>query len=115
MSIQPERANFNIWRGATFRKRLTLTVDGEPRDFTDYTAELIIRDEAEGDPLLTLTTENSRITLGDDNGQIDLVISAEDTADISWDIGVYDFTVTAPGVDGDTDALLFGTFRVSGI
>ncbi len=115
MSVSPDRANFEIWKGATFRKRLHLyDENNEPRDLTDYTGELIIRDQAEGTALATLTTENDGITLSD-TGVIDLVISADDTTLIDWQIGVYDFTITAPGVDGDTDALLFGTFTAKGI
>lgn len=117
MSILPDRANFKIWRGATFRKRLTIyESDGTtPRDLTDYTAELIIRDEPDGTPLLTLTTENDGIVITGASGVIDLIISASESANIDWNVGVYDLTITSGDVGGDTDALLFGTFSASGI
>ena len=114
MSVLPDRANFRVWKGATFRKRIFIyDEDNEPRSLANYTGELIIRDQAEGVPLLSLTTENDGIILTD--GQIELTIAAIDTALIDWDIGVYDLTITAPGEDGDTDALLYGTFTANGI
>lgn len=117
MSFLPEQHNFAIWKGATFRTTITLYTDAGVtlRDLTDCTSELIIRDEPGGTPLLTLTTENDRITLGGAAGTIELYISAEDTADINWTSAVYDLTVTAGGVGGDTDALLYGGFTAQGI
>lgn len=116
-SSLPGREKFYAWKGATFRSRITVyesdsTTDA--RDLTDYTAELIIRDEPEGTILLSLTTENGGITLGGVDGTLDLFIDAVDTQDIDWKVGVYDLTITG-GDDDDTDALLFGNFVVEGI
>lgn len=75
---------------------------------------MVIRDAPEGTALITLSTQNGRITLGGSTGTIELFINATDTASISWTTGVYDLTVTA-GSGGDTDALLFGGVSVQGI
>lgn len=117
MSFLPEQHNFAIWKGATFRTTITVYTDaGETlQDFSGATAELIIRDQPEGTPLLTLTTENGGIELGGAQGTIRLYISAEDTQDVDWTSAVYDLTVTAGGPNGDTDALLYGGFTAQGI
>lgn len=114
--LLPDRYNFVIWAGATFRNRLTLYTDEGVtlRNLTGYTASLIIRDEPQGTPLLTLTTVDNSILLGGVNGTIELVITASATAAITWTTGVYDLTITAP-TGGDTDALLYGHFTVKGI
>lgn len=116
MSLEPAKHNFTIWQGATFRYRFTWLTGGvgsEPYDLTNYTGLLEIRSKPQGTVLLTLTTDDDSITMGAD-GTITLLISAIDTAAITWTGGVYDFTITAPA-NGDTSALLFGGFAVKGI
>lgn len=118
MSLLPAKFDFTIWKGATFRKQLVLRTGGPDsplRNLTGYTSELVIRPEAEGAALLTLTTANGKIILGGVNGTIDLVIDAATTAAITWPSGVYDLTITAPGGSGETDALLYGGFKVRGV
>lgn len=118
MSALPAKVDFTIWLGATFRKRLTLynsatPVDGEERDLTGYTAELIIRDKPQGTPLLTLES-GTGITLGGVDGTIDLHIDATTTGVLLWRNGVYDLTITEPG-PGDTDPLIYGAFHTRGV
>jgi hypothetical protein len=116
MALYPDAHDFAIWKGATFRAHLELFNDEaetQPRDLTNHTAELIIRNRPNGDARLTLTTENGGITLGGVTGTIDIVISAAATAAITWKTGHYDLLVTAAG--GDTDALLYGTFTADGV
>ena len=114
--ILPEKHNFNIWKGATFRTKLTLYTDAGQtlRNLTGYSAELVIRDNPQGTALLTLNTSNSGIVLGGAAGTIVLKITASDTATITWQAAVYDLTITA-GSGGDTDALLFGGFTAQGV
>lgn len=113
MSISPGRHNFTIWQGATFHYSLEVLTAGKLwEDLEEYTALMEIRAEPKASvPLFTLSTENGRIVM--DKGIITLIITAEDTTAITWEAGVYDLLVTAPG--GDTDALLFGGVRVLGV
>jgi hypothetical protein len=115
MSLQPARQNFRIWKGATFEERIIYYTDAGQtrRDLTGYSADLTIRDEPNGTPLLVLNTTNGGITLGGVNGSIDLLISGTATALIDWTAGVYDLILTAP--TGKTYALLWGAFGVRGI
>lgn len=118
MSLLPARATHTIWRGATFHKRITILtgmVGSDPRDLTGYTGLLEIRDAPQGTVLFTLSTGNNRITMGGSSGILELIISATDTAGLTWNSGVYDLTITAPGPSGETDPILFGTFDVRGV
>lgn len=114
----PEKHKFKVWRGATFRHIIDLYSDEEgtiPRDLTGYSALLEIRKDANtGEPLFTLSTENGGIEIDGPQGVITLFIDAADTQAFTWNTGVYDLTITGP-LNGDTDALLYGSFTVSGV
>lgn len=115
-NVLPAKYIFTIWRGATFRKRLRLTSDGTPWDLSEYTGTLVIFANREAtSPLLTLTTENNGITL-DDEGNIELFISASVTETLTWNHGIYELKIVEPGEDiDDTIPLLWGPVRVKGI
>jgi len=117
MSIQPDKKNFKIWKGATFRQRIVLYQPNSttlPENLSGYTGEMIIRDKPEGTPVLTLNTLNGGVTLGGSAGTIDLFIDATDTAAITWKSAVYDLTITGGG-DDDTTALLYGGISAQGV
>lgn len=114
MSLTPDRHDFEVVKGATFRKRLILhqtDLTSNPRDLTDHTASLVIHDKPDGSVLKTLDTSNGGIVLGGNTGTLDLIIPAAETATLSWTSGTYLLTITA-GSGGDTDPLLWGAFRV---
>lgn len=116
MALEPARHSFTIWKGATFRKTLTLRqgdTGSDPQDLTGYSAAMPILDAPEGLTLMSLTTTNGGIVLGGALGTIQLVISATVTAAITWESGVYELLITAPA--SDTDALLYGGMKVKGI
>lgn len=91
--------DFVILQGATFSAIFTVkTGAGVAWDLTGWTARMTIRDAKGGTSLLSLTTANSRITLGGAAGTVTLTISATDTAAITWTRGVYDLEL----VNGST-------------
>jgi hypothetical protein len=113
MSLQPARYNFSIWKGATFRKQLTLLQpDSTPRDLTGYTGNLIIRLKPEGESLLELTDANGGVSF-QPGGIIILRIESTVTELLSWNNGIYDLLIT--GLDNITEVLLYGNFSVKGI
>lgn len=67
-----------------------------PQDLAGYIARMTIKDHIGGTVLMSLTTENSRILVDNTAKTISLLVSAEDTADITWSEGVYDLEM----VDG---------------
>ena len=91
-------------------------LNGNPwEDLTSFSGLLEIRKEPEkGEPLLTLSTDNGRIIMKP-QATIELYIPASTTQELSWEEGVYDLLVTAPGPEGDTTVLLFGGFLVRGV
>lgn len=117
MALYPDHHVFRVWRGATFRVTVTVYEDDDRedlRDLSNYTASMVIRDEPEGDALLTLNTSNGGIALGGVAGTVTLFIDESDTEDLAWSEGHYDLLLTAPS-GGDTDGLLYGKVLVKGV
>ena len=103
--------NFICEQGATFARSLLVTDSaGDPLDLTGYTARMQIRRDIKRDTtMLSLTTENGRITLGGEAGTIGLYISDEDTATIPRS-GVYDLEIISS--DGTVTRVLKGKFEL---
>lgn len=78
-------------QGATFIKRLTWTIDEVPVDLTGYTARMQakVSYSQKCDPIFNITTENGGISL-DDEGNIDLLIEADETSDFIAKEYLYD-------------------------
>lgn len=106
MSLNPERHNFNVWRGTTFRRVLEVWHDDaetNPYDFTGYAGLMNIRDRRGGTIIGTISASFS-------GNEITLVATSGVTALWDWDQGVYELQLTAP--NGDVDILLFGIVLV---
>ncbi len=89
-----------IEQGATFRDGFILkTGTGEtavPADLTGYTARMQIREEIDSSAvLIELTTENGRIDIDPLTGTVTLMIDADDTAELSFDVGNYDLELVS--------------------
>jgi len=107
--------NFTCNQGATFSRTITWKDSANAAyDLTGYTARMHVRETvATANTVITLTTVNSRITLGSNvatKGQITLTISAADTANLVPAIYVYDLEVVSGG--GVVDRLIEGNFVV---
>jgi hypothetical protein len=114
MSSKPGKHNFTIWRGATFRKQLTIKSNGVVWNLTGWTGNLIIRDKPNGTAIFTsMTTENGGMVLGGTTGTVDLIIPASETATFAWNAGVYDLILVSG--EGEAWALLYGGFSVKGV
>lgn len=115
MSLQPAKVNFTVWKGATFSKRIYLYTDTQNtlKDISGYSALMEIKDRPGGTVLYSLSTANSRITIGGSSGTIDLKITDDDTAAFSWVGAVYDLLIT----DGssDSDAIIYGSIKVQNV
>lgn len=81
-----------------------------PQDLTGYIARIDIKDKIGGTVLLALTTENGRVTVNNTTKTITLLISADDTAAITWKRGVYDLELESS--TGVVTALMSGTVTV---
>ena len=106
--------HFIIEQGATFQQTLTLKDSSDAViNLTGYTAEMDLRkNQDDSNEVITLTTENSRITMGGAAGTILLTISATDSAALSVGDGVYDLEITDS--NGKVDRIMEGTYSIRG-
>ena len=113
--------NITCQQGSTFSRTLTMKYPDPlspvsdptylPWNFTDYTARMQVRRTVESTTvLISLTTENGRITLGGPTGIIELLITAADTAALTSS-GVYDLEIISS--TGVVDRILQGDFTLS--
>lgn len=108
------KVNLKINQGETYRHTIFWTdADGLPIDLTQYTADMHIRGKiSDAIPLLELTTENGRIFFPDAlAGEIQIYLTAADTAAINWVSGVYDLEMLKTG--GDVTRIIEGTVSIT--
>lgn len=104
--------NITAEQGATFNRVLTWRdASNALINLTGYTARMQVRaDYSSTSTILSLTTENSRITLGGAAGTITLLVAASDMAALSSGSFVYDLEL----INGATvTRLVQGTFVVN--
>ena len=107
--MECQRYDFTIQQGATFHQQLEYEVDGVPIDITQWTARMQARKSYDLPVVVSLTTENSRITITDTN-KIDLELTATQTAALPAGRYLYDLElVNTP----DVERVLYGVFTVS--
>jgi len=87
--------NLTIKKGATWKQNLTYTdASGVIIDLSGYTARMQIRQTYQSAEVLAeLTTENGGITITGGTGELDLLISATDTANLPPIVGLYDLEI----------------------
>ncbi len=85
----------------------------KPILFTGYTARMQVRPSVDSDTvILSLTTENGRIELGDTDGSIALYVPDTVMIEIPEGIYVYDLELVAPSSSLYVYKLLQGNFAV---
>ena len=101
-------------QGATFSRAITWQdSQAVPVNLTGYTARMQVRDEVDSaSAALSLTTENSRISLGGTAGTITLLVSATDTAAVAAGEYIYDLELVSGA--GTVTRLIQGCFTVDG-
>ena len=113
--------NITCQQGSTFARTITfkypdpLSPPADPTyllwDFSGYTARMQVRRTIDSSTILiSLTTENGRITLGGPTGIIELNITAADTATLTSS-GVYDLEIISN--TGVVDRIMQGNFTLS--
>lgn len=116
MAITPGNYNITVYQGARWAKSVAWEdEDGNPVNLTGWTARMQARKRVhhDGPPLVELTTENGRITLGGVAGTIDLELNTATTTELErLSKGVYDLELVDPS--GEATRLLMGQWTVSG-
>jgi hypothetical protein len=94
--VNPGKYNMICPQGTTFSKQLKYTIDNVPVDLTTYAARMQVREKyTSKTSVINITTENGGITLGGDEGTIDLYISDEVTSLIFAKDYVYDLELVS--------------------
>lgn len=96
-------------QGSTFSLQTTFTDDSDqPINLTGYTARMQVRRNptSTDDPVVELTTENSRIVLGGAAGTVTFQITAADTAALPvghyfYDVELVNGAVVTPYLEGE--------------
>ncbi len=100
-------------QGANLNQSLTWrNPDGTPINLTGYTAEMRVARNKGGTLVLNPTTENGDIVITGLTGNVQINVSAADTADVEAGIYVYEVDLTAN--NGTVTRLLEGQFVVDG-
>lgn len=109
--MTPGKYNMICPQGSTFSKRLTWIIDDVPVDLTGYTARMQakISHSSKCQPIFNITTENGGISV-DDEGNVDLLIDADDTAGFIAKDYLYDLELISSSV---VTRLLEGKFIVT--
>lgn len=91
--------DIEVDQGATFQMQLTWKDEnGNPVDLAGFTARMQIRKRARADEVLAeATTENGYITLGGDEGTVEISVPASVTEDFDFKRGVYDLELESSG------------------
>lgn len=77
-----------------------------------FTARMQLRkSKPSTEVLLELSTQNGKIVINGDQGEIVIIFSETDTVGVSWRAGVYDLEITSS--DNKTTRFIEGAFEVS--
>lgn len=109
------KLNLKVEQGATYLKRvewMTGPLPGTPVNLTGCTARMHARAKlADTATLLSLSTANGGIVLGGATGRVDIILTDEQTAAITWTSAVYDLEIEF--ANGTVTRLLQGSISVS--
>jgi len=104
--------NYVIEEGTDWESNLWLSNEDEtPKDLTDYTAQMQIREQLEG-PVIKELTSGSGITITAVEGKIELALTVAETRLLQIRSGVYDLELTS-GAPAKVTRLLEGTITVT--
>lgn len=103
--------DFTIDQGATFKRTITVELNGDLLDLTGYSARMQFRRGIPSSVVEFELTSNDDLTLGGAAGTIAMLIDAETTAAMSFNQWVYDLELVEP--DGEVIRLLSGRATLS--
>lgn len=109
--MTPGKYNFVCPQGATFSNQLIWAIEDQPVNLDTYTARMQVREKyTSTQKILDLNTENGGITLGGDQGTVDINVNATVSASIVPKTYVYDIELISSSV---VTRLLEGKFIVT--
>lgn len=104
--------NITCDQGATFQRSISWTDSAKnPYDLTSYTARMQVRPNVSSTSvILELTTGNGRITLTSTEWNVNLLVAANVTANLTPGLYVYDLELVSGG--GVVSRIIEGNFKV---
>jgi len=104
--------NITCDQGATLQRSITWSDSAKtPYNLTGYTARMQVRANVSSSTvILELTTGNGRITLGSSDWNVNLLVAANVTANLTAGLYVYDLEVVSGA--GVVTRLIEGNFKV---
>jgi hypothetical protein len=110
--MTPGKYNMICPQGATFSKTLIWKIDDVPVNLTGYTARMQAKDKPKSTctPVIDISTESGEISLGGEDGTIEIVIGASETSSIYAKEYVYDLLLY---IDEDVYRVIEGKFIVT--
>ena len=109
--MKPARYNIKFYRGTTLDIVMTYLINNVPVDLADYTATMDVRPAPNSATLIDqLTTENGKLILNQVTGEVEILLTAEQTGDLPLGQFQYDLNITSPS--GTVTKLIQGAFVV---
>ena len=110
--MQSTKYPLNCKMGTTFRKKwYLLDQNNDPLNLDGFTGRMQVRADFTSDVLITLTTENGRMNIGDN--YIELYIFDEDTSALTAGSYKYDLEIAGTGTTPDVYCPFYGSFKVT--
>lgn len=108
--MKPARYNIKFYRGTTLDIVMTYLINNVPVDLADYTAIMDVRVSPNSSLITSLTTENGKLILNQVTGEVEILLTAEQTGDLPLGQFQYDLNITSP--NDTVTKLIQGAFVV---
>lgn len=109
--MNPGRYNITVYNGTTFALSPVWKVDNLPVDLTGYTAKMQVRDIS-ANLIAELSTSNGKITINAAIGQVNLALTATQTAVGTLPVGNYNYDLNLTDSASNVYKILEGAFIV---
>ena len=109
--MNPARYNINVYKGATFNLNPVWKIGGIAVNLTGFTADMQVRQFVDTGIITEMSTANGHIVIDGPRGQINITLSASETAALPAGQYMYDLNVTDTG--GTVFKILQGAFVIN--
>ena len=110
--MNPGRYNITVYNGTTFALSPVWKIDNLPVNLTGYSADMQVRDIS-NNLIVELSTANGKITIAPSIGQINLALTATQTAAGTLAAGNYNYALNLTDSASNVYQILQGAFVVT--
>lgn len=109
--MKPARYNIKFYRGTTLNIVMTYLINNVPVDLATYSATMDVRPAPNSTTLIDqLTTGNGKLILNGVTGEIEIILTADQTGALPLGQFQYDLNIESP--NGTVTKLIQGAFVV---